>query len=109
MPKDERAYLGNMLDTARKAVEILGTKNRKEFDGDETLVIALTHLVQNLGEAARRVSPEYQKDHAEIPWNKIIGMRHKVVHDYLDVNPDIVWHVVKAELPSLISALEKII
>jgi len=95
MPKDDRAYVGHMLDIARKAVNLLGAKSRIEFDQDEVLLLGLTHLIQTLGEAARKVTPEYQLAHPGIPWKKIIGMRNKVVHDYLDVNPVIVWHVVK--------------
>lgn len=38
-----------------------------------------------------------------------MGMRHKVVHDYLDVDEDIVWEVVTSDLPSLVSALERIV
>ncbi|MGE3317173.1 MAG: DUF86 domain-containing protein [Planctomycetaceae bacterium] len=46
--------------------------------------------------------------HPEIPWAAIIGMRHKVVHDYLHLDFDIVWDVVTADLPSLIPLIERI-
>jgi len=45
----------------------------------------------------------------EIPWTEIIGMRHKVVHDYLGIDEDIVWQVVTADLPTLVAALEPIV
>lgn len=108
MTKDDRVYVGHMLDLARKAVALLGSKSRAEFDRDEATLLALTHLVQTLGEAARHVSGGFQESHASVPWKEIVGMRNKVVHDYLDVNPDIVWDVVKNELGSLIDKLEKI-
>jgi uncharacterized protein with HEPN domain len=44
--------------------------------------------------------------HPEIPWENIIGMRHKVVHDYLGVDEDIVWQVVTHDLPKLVAGLE---
>jgi len=106
MPKDDRVYVGHMLDIARKAVALLGSRSRAEFDQDEALLLGLTHLIQTLGEAARKVTPEYQGAHPGVPWKEIIGMRNKVVHDYLDVNPDIVWHVVKEELNPLVKKLE---
>jgi uncharacterized protein with HEPN domain len=71
--------------------------------------MALAHLIQTLGEAARRVSAEFQRSHPEIPWKQIIGMRHKVVHDYLHVDYDIVWAVATADLPPLILDLEKFV
>jgi uncharacterized protein with HEPN domain len=93
MQKDDLVYLGHMLDVARSVAGKVTGKSRAEFDADENLRLALAHLIQTFGEAARRVSPGFRQAHLEIPWSKIIGMRHKVVHDYLHVDFDIVWDV----------------
>ncbi len=77
--------------------------------GDENLRLALAHLIQIIGEAARHVSDEARRKHPEIPWTAIIGMRHKVVHDYLEVDEDIVWDVVTADLPPIVTVLERIV
>ncbi len=108
MPKDDLVYLGHMLEMARKAIAKTQGIERADFDRDENLRLALAHLIQIIGEAARRVSPEMQQSHPEIPWSAIIGMRHKVVHDYLEVDEDIVWDVVTADLPSIVAALQGI-
>jgi len=71
--------------------------------------LALIHLVQVIGEAARQVSAEFAAAHPEIPWAIITGMRHKLVHDYLGVDEDIVWQVVTTDLPSLVAALEPLV
>lgn len=55
------------------------------------------------------VSREYQDAHAEIPWAGIIGMRHKVVHDYMAVDEDVVWKTSVEEIPRLVAALEPLI
>ena len=55
------------------------------------------------------MSQEFSESHPEIPWAGIIGMRHKVVHDYLHVDYDIVWAVATADLPPLILDLEKFV
>jgi hypothetical protein len=65
--------------------------------------------VQVIGEAARHVSPEFTATHPETPWENIVGMRHKVAHDYLGVDEDIVWQVVTEDLPSLVRALEPLV
>lgn len=109
MPKDEMIYLGHMLDMSQKAVEILKGNTRADFDGDEVLKLALTHLIQTIGEAAFHVPEGLQKNYPNIPWKKIIGMRHKVVHDYMYVDYDIVWDVVYLDLPDLVVELQKII
>jgi len=106
MPKDDTVYVLHMLETARKAVSKVQGKTRAEYDADEDLRIVLTHLVQIIGEAARHISPQFREAHAAIPWKAIMGMRHKVVHDYLNVDEDILWDTVTNELGPLIAELE---
>ena len=108
MPKDDLAYVGHMLDMSRKALALASGKEKADFDADEALQLALTHLLQIIGEAARRVSPEFRADHPEIPWPAIVGMRHKVVHDYFSVDFDIVWATVARKLPPLAEQLERL-
>ena len=109
MPDDDLLYFGHMLDMARKAYAKTQGINRESYDNDENLRLALAHLVQIIGEAARRVSLAGRAAHAEIPWREITGMRHKIVHDYFSVDEDVVWEVVTRDLPPLISILEMIV
>ena len=107
-PRDV-VYVGHMLDMGRKAVSKTQGLSRDAYDADENLRLALIHLVQVIGEAARQVSRPFADSHPEIPWTNIIGMRHKVVHDYLGVDEDIVWQVVTDDLPQLVAVLEPIV
>jgi uncharacterized protein with HEPN domain len=100
-------FVGHMLDMARKAVNKTEELSRESYDADENPRLALTHLIQVIGEAARQVSREFCEWHRDVPWADIIGMRHKVVHDYLGVDEDIVWQVVTHDLPTLVAALER--
>jgi uncharacterized protein with HEPN domain len=109
MPKTDLAYLGHMYDAACNVVEKMRGKDRAAFDADENLRLAIAYLVQNIGESARRVSEAGKQTHSQIPWKQIIGMRHKIVHDYLDVDFDIVYAVATADLPALVTLLEKIV
>ena len=69
MSKGDELYVGHMLDTAQKAVAKLSGKSRPEYDEDENLRLALAHLLQIIGEAARRVSPTVRERHRRVPWN----------------------------------------
>ena len=109
MQKDDLVFVGHMLDTTRQAIRLFRGPTREHFDQDETLSLALTHLVQVIGEAARRVSPPFRERHSNVPWSAIIAMRHRVVHDYLHVDLDVVWDVVSRDLPELAEELEKIL
>jgi uncharacterized protein with HEPN domain len=64
-----------MLDMARKAVAKVRDLPRETYDADENLRLALIHLVQAIGEAARQVSRDFTVTHPEVPWENIIGMR----------------------------------
>lgn len=107
--KDDRVYIGHMIETANKALGFIKGLTREDFDNNELLQLSLTHLLQVIGEAARRVSPDFRAAYLTIPWKAIVGMRSKVVHDYLNIDEDVVWNTVKNDLPFLILELQKII
>lgn len=88
--RDDRVYVEHMIDTANKAIEFVAGLSREDFDNNEQLRLAVTHLLQIVGEAARRVSLDFRNAHPDIPWKAIVGMRSKVVHDYLNIDDDIV-------------------
>ena len=108
MPKDDWVYVGHMLDISRKAIEAVSGKSREAYDRDEIFRMALTHFIQVIGEAARKVSPEFQESHPQIPWHQIIGMRHRIIHGYMNVDEDVVWEVITKDLPLLFTELENI-
>ena len=107
--RDDRVYIEHMIDTANKAISFVAGLSREDFDNNEQLKLAVTHLLQIIGEAARRVSLDFRESHPEIPWKAIVGMRNKVVHDYLNVDEDIVWDTVKQDLTPLILKLTRLL
>jgi len=109
MHKDDWVYVGHMLDMGQKALDFTEGLNKVDYDNDEALRLALTHLVQTIGEAAQHVSPSFRETHPEISWYEIIGMRHRIVHDYLNVDEDIIWEVVRQDLPALVATLGKLV
>ena len=109
LPKNEQVYIRHMIDTSHKAISFVQDINREDFDRDDKLRLAVTHLLQIIGEAARRISPEFRANYPQIPWKAIVGMRSKVVHDYLNIEEDIVWETAKNDLAPLVIKLEKIL
>ena len=109
MQHDDLVYVGQMVDVAAKIEERALRLDRASYDKDEDVRLALAHLVQTLGEAARRVSTEFCSAHPEIPWAEIIGMRHKIVHDYMTVDFDLVWDVTSYEIPNLMPKLRALL
>lgn len=109
MNETDLTRLKDMLDAVNKVLEFANERSRADVYHDDMLAFALVHAVQIIGEAARLVSESTQNQFAEIPWTEIIGMRHKLVHDYFSIDRDIVWDVVEMDLPPLKQKLEAIL
>ncbi|HEV7238807.1 MAG TPA: HepT-like ribonuclease domain-containing protein [Thermoanaerobaculia bacterium] len=103
----EAKYVADMLEYARKAVAMSEGVTVETFNEDEKLQLALAHLVQIIGEAAGRTGEATRAALSSVAWSQIIGMRHRLVHDYGNINYDVVWDTATNDLPPLIAALEK--
>jgi uncharacterized protein with HEPN domain/predicted nucleotidyltransferase len=104
--KDENLYLGDMLDIAREARDIVAGKTRAEYDTNRIFQLAVLHIIQTIGEAATHVSQATRAQHPKIPWGDIIGMRNILVHRYDALDHDDVWETVTNGVPALIAELE---
>jgi uncharacterized protein with HEPN domain len=92
---------------ARVALMLAGDRTRADLGRDIGLVLALMKSVENIGEAASKVSGEFRSLHPEIPWDSIVGMRHRLIHAYYDINRDVLWQTITEDLPTLITQLEQ--
>lgn len=104
---DDRVGLKDMLSHAREAVEFLGDMNQEALGRDRVMQLALTRLVEIVGEAANRVSAVTREANPEIPWSQIVGMRNRLVHGYDVIDLDVLWNTVTSDLPPLIAALQE--
>ena len=105
---DDVARLQHIFDAARKAINFTSGRQRTDLDRDDMLQYALIHAIQVIGEAAARMTKDFQAQHPEIPWRVMAGMRNRIVHAYFDVDLDIVWQTATENLPSLMPDLEKL-
>ena len=64
--------------------------------------------IEILGEAAKLLSNETKQKLSSIPWRDIAGTRDKLIHDYFGVNIDIVWDIVKNDIPQILPEIKKI-
>ncbi len=106
---DDAVRLHHMLDAALKAREFVAGRARTDLNHDEQLTLALVRLLEVLGEAATQVSEDTRKLHPQIPWANITATRNRLIHGYFDVDLDIVWEIVSADLPALINVLQGIL
>jgi uncharacterized protein with HEPN domain len=107
-PSDE-VRLRHMLDAARKAVESTKGVSRADFASDEIKVLAMTRLIEIIGEAAKNISDDTKQQIPAVPWKEVAGTRDRLIHGYFNVDLDILWHILIDDLPTLIRNLESIL
>ena len=109
MQREEAAYLLDMFVSAREAVAFAAGLSFAEFAQDRRSQLAILKSVEIVGEAASRVSVETREAHPQVPWREIVGMRHRLVHAYFDIDLRLVWDTVAGDLPALIAQLEPLV
>jgi uncharacterized protein with HEPN domain len=107
MPRDQTTVV-DMLMACRRVVEFRGRSTHDEFLSDAKTQSAIVHQLLVLGEAAKRLSPEFVESHGSIPWRAIAGMRDRLVHAYDAIDLDEVWNTVARDIPRLTDYLEGI-
>jgi len=106
---DPLVRMKHMLDHAREAVELLGDMSQEDLAKHRERQLALTRLIEIVGEAANKISPEDQACYPQLPWREAIGMRHVIAHGYDIVEYTIIWDTVRNNLPPLIEQLREVL
>jgi uncharacterized protein with HEPN domain len=99
-----REYLQHILDAIDRATGYVAAMDAETFEGDPRTQDAVLHSLQIIGEAANKIratDAQFAIEHADIPWDLIYGMRNRIVHDYFEMDLDVVWQTVKQDLPPL--------
>jgi len=84
-------------------------RERSDLDSDEMLLFALVRAVEIVGEAASKVTLETRAEIPDLPWASIVGVRHRLVHAYFDINRDILWTTVTEAVPPLAQRLNALL
>ena len=105
--RDDTVPMRHMLDHAREVVVMVHGRTRQDLDADRMFQLALTRLLEIIGEAAARVTPAGRARHHDIPWPEIVSTRNRIVHGYDTVDYDVVWDIATLEVPVLIATLER--
>jgi uncharacterized protein with HEPN domain len=92
-----------------KAGEFSKDLSWEDFQQSSLHQHAIAKALENIGEAARKVSDEMKGAHPEIPWREIVALRHRIAHDYFHLDLVRIWQIVQEEVPVLIRLLEPLV
>src|SRR6266487_3808883 len=96
---------GILLEDIREAMvkieRYTSGMDRARFEGDEKTVDAVVRNLEIIGEAARQLPDEFKQRHSQIEWRKIAGLRNRIVHDYFGLDLEIIWQIIRTDMPAL--------
>ena len=104
--RDRRAYLADMLITARDARSIVEGLTYNEFTESSMHWRASVQALTAIGEAASQIREYLEETLPDIAWRECVGMRNQLVHGYFNIKLDRVWATIQEDLPALIARLE---
>ncbi|NJK76554.1 MAG: DUF86 domain-containing protein [Richelia sp. CSU_2_1] len=102
----DRAALWDMVAAIRQIGEFTANLSGEEFLGNLLVQRAVEREFEILGEAAKRISENFRQANADIDWRNIVNLRNLIAHRYDRVQPDTLWNIITAVLPSLLIQLE---
>ena len=105
----DQSYLVDILESSKIILSYLGHKTLKDFIEDIQLQDSVIRRLEIIGEATVRISLDTQNLYPSIPWREMKGMRNLLIHEYDEIDPDLVWKTAKEDIPSLVVQLNEII
>ncbi|WP_286186639.1 HepT-like ribonuclease domain-containing protein [Geitlerinema sp. P-1104] len=75
---------------------------------DDEKQAAILYRIIIVGEATKRLSPEFRQQYPMIPWREMAGLRNVVIHDYDELDFDILWNVIQVNLPDILPQIQLI-
>jgi uncharacterized protein with HEPN domain len=107
-PRDADS-IRQMLDHAEEVRQLTANRMRGDLDTDRLLQLAATRLLEIVGEAGGRISASTRDALPQIQWTQIVALRNRLIHGYDAVDCDIMWQIIRQDIPSLIIALRAIV
>lgn len=104
----DAVYLSDILSAAADLREFARAASFEEFRSNKTLRYAMLHALTVIGEASSKLSDELKERYADVPWQRVSGVRHRIVHDYSRLDYELLWQVVAVFAPDLEQSVEAI-
>lgn len=104
-PPEDLIRIRHLREAAEKARWFTRDKSRQDLEDDELLRLAVTKLVEIVGEAAKQVSEPTRLAHPAVPWSAAARTRDRLTHHYFDIDLDTLWATVTEDLPNLLAVL----
>lgn len=109
MTKDTDIFLRHIFECIEIIEEFIKGVSKSDFLHSIEKQDAIIRRLEIIGEATKNIPLNFRRQHTEINWNDMAGMRDKLIHHYFRVDVQVVWDVVKKDLPDLKRCLKKVL
>jgi uncharacterized protein with HEPN domain len=106
MSREFLDFVEDILDGMNKAEVLLEGVSYSQFEKDFRINFAVVRALEIIGEATKRLPEELRQRYPDIPWRGMAGMRDRIIHGYDNVDLQIVWDVVKRDIPEIKPKIE---
>ncbi len=106
--RNEMDFCKDIMEASKRALTYSKNLDYKAFSKDIKTQDAIIRNIEIIGEAVKNIPEDSRNLYPNIPWKNMAGMRDKLIHHYFGINIDIVWDVVKTDLPEIIKKIEEI-
>ena len=103
-----KSYIQDNLNSCNKCLAFTKGMNFEDFEKDDKTISAVQHQILIIGEATKRLSPEFRNQHTHIPWKAMAGMRDILIHSYENADLEEIWKTIQIVMPELIIKISKI-
>ncbi|MBI5080230.1 MAG: DUF86 domain-containing protein [Chloroflexi bacterium] len=109
MSRDYRLFLDDIKTACQKVLRYTSEMSYEQFINDEKTYDAVVRNLEVIGEAAKKVPDEVRERYPDIEWKKISGFRDIAIHEYYNMDEEILWDVVKNRIPELLEQVTEIL
>ena len=99
--KEDIIFIKHVLDSIEAIEDFSKNMDRKELSSNRMKQSAIVREIEVIGEAVKNMSNRLKEKYPSVPWKDIVGTRDKMIHHYFGVDLDIIWNIVKTDLPDL--------
>ena len=103
--KNDNYYLDKIRTDIEFIIVHMRDVNLQELNDNEVLLDSMLFRMIQISENAKRLSEKYKEENTNIPWNELAGLRNRIVHDYGNVDLNIVFETLKYDIPELMEQL----
>ncbi len=106
--KNDLIFIKHIIESISAIDEFSKNMDKEELVSNRMKQDAIVREIEIIGEAIKNISDNLRKKYSSIPWKDIAGTRDKMIHRYFGVDLNIVWNIIKKELPELKEKIQKI-